>query len=320
MKYFGFSFPQAFLLGDPEWFKRLDMQRAPDEFDPFEHGLHDIFSILHGVLNENGAEKDLGGCYMFGQDFPPLLKGMDMAGAFRDAREHFEINRGIAFEPIIHISTQKGHLPLEGNYFGVLQDGLESCATINATSLVIHPPEVRHDVTAQLVDLFCSSACVDLLSKTNVTLYIENGLNGEFFGSLQDILAFHSMLSDRCGELGFKPVLSRMKFCLDTGHLLLWRYHHGGGLRRADAEIEAFLPELARNTGVLHVKACDSGKEYITPFARKEPLFLDHSQKVVDWLDLIKNVRSSSPRYYCMEIPKRNFIIKEISGFKKYIA
>nr|MDO8117019.1 hypothetical protein [Candidatus Sigynarchaeota archaeon] len=239
---------------------------------------------------------------------------------FMDARNHFVVSRGVTFVPIIHISTKKGHLPLEGKYIDVLQDGLESCATINASSLVIHPPEVRHDVTAQLVDLFCSSACVDLLSRTNVTLFIENGLHGEFFGSLRNLLTLHSLLSDRYGELGVKPVLSRMKFCFDTGHLILWRYNHGGGPHRADEEIETSLPELAKNTGVLHVKACDSGKEYVTPFARREPLFLEHSRKVVDWLDMVKNVQVSCPRYYCMEIPKRNFIIKEITEFRKYIA
>lgn len=317
MEYYGFSFPQAFLLGDPEWFERLGVQLSPDDFDPFDNGFNAIFDVLYDVVKGDWVEKNRGGCFMFNHDFPIFLQNLELADSFLETMKQFQTRRKIPFEPIVHASTRKGDLPLERNHLHVLHEELESCANIRAKSLVVHPPEVPQDVTVDLVELLCSSAFLNLLSNTEATLYFENGLNDEFFGSLQNILNFSYMLADKLKELGFEALISKIGLCFDTGHLLLWRYHHRDGTNRADKEIEISLPEYAAKTGVLHVKACDSGKEYITPFARDLPLLLKHSQKVMDWLNMIRNIRSAYPRFYCLEIPKRNFMINEIVDFRK---
>lgn len=317
MQYYGFSFPHAFLLGDPEWFERMGVPLVPDAFDPYTNGLHCMFDVLHDVLRGRWIDQGRGGCYMVTRDFVLLLRHLELLDAFSDARGAFEAASNVPFEPILHVSTRNGDFPLQGNYLRNMREELQSCMAIKAKSLVIHLPEVSHDVSAGLIDLFCSSAFIDLVSPTDVTLHIENGLHGEWFGSLRNILHFSHLLSDKLDERGFAPFMTKFTFCLDTGHLLLWRHHHPAGVGKADAEIETALPEFARKTGVLHIKACDAGKEYITPFARDTPLFLEHSQRVMDWLEIINRVRTTCPRYYCMEIPSRNFNIDEIRGFRR---
>ena len=320
MEYFGFNFPNDFLLGDPKWLKRLGVGLSPDEFDPFNHGLHAMFDILDRVVKEGWTGQGRGGCYMFNHAFPGVLKNLGLLQRFVEARTTFLARNHAAFEAAVHVSTGKRDFPLEGRYHRVLKEGLEACEVINANALVVHPPEGSRDVTDELTRLFYSSPITRLLSRTGASLHVENGVHDEFFGSLRNVMGFLDRLSDEWSASGFKSLLPRVRFCLDTGHLLLWRHHHPDGIDMADKEIDLILPEYAKRTGVLHVKACNAGKEYITPFTREGTLFQENSRKVMDWLSVVKRVPPSCPRLFCMEIPKRNFKIRDIIAFGKRLA
>ena len=77
--YYGFSFPQGFFLGDPDWFKRLEVKIKPDDFDPFESGLSQVFNILHDVLEGSKSKSIHGGCYMklYGDCIINIQEGID---------------------------------------------------------------------------------------------------------------------------------------------------------------------------------------------------------------------------------------------------
>ncbi|MFX0101527.1 MAG: hypothetical protein ACFFCS_18270 [Candidatus Hodarchaeota archaeon] len=293
----------------------MEVKISPDDFDPFEQGLEQVFNILHDVLEETRSKSIQGGCYMFNHHFSPFLENLGLVNSFLNARKAFEERCKHPFELIIHISTQKGDFPLERRYNQVFGDELRSSSIVRANSLVIHPPEDPSDVSGELVGLLSSRAFIEPLSRTSITLSIENGLHGEFFGSLNNMLNLFHDLSDKLNESGNKTLIPRFKFCLDTGHLLLWRYHQAKGTSHADKEIDRVLPEYVKNTSVYHVKTCNSGKEYIVPHAKEEEIFKEHSNKVIDWLEISKKIETPYPKLFCMEIPKRNFILNEIIEF-----
>ncbi|MBN2151176.1 MAG: hypothetical protein JW839_07025 [Candidatus Lokiarchaeota archaeon] len=326
--YFGFSLWHELLAGNADWISTLELG-DPREFDPEEDGWRDIFSRLGRVHAESGLAGALGACFHVSSDFAAMVldPGFDLVGPFDSAREGFSDR--IPFELGMHCTFGLADLPLAGKYPAVLKRDLELAGAIGACCIVCHPPKGRENRIVEFVDELASEPVTEALTRSNpdVLLAWENAGADSFFGSLEHYLEFRDRLADRLAAAGHSKLLGRHVFCLDTGHLLVWKYRGKKGKRGAAKEIEAALPSFAKLVKVFHIHANDgSGDQHLTPGSlynfdhptRKsvnKKRFLACSKEVLDFLETCEQNKGIAGRHVHVEALRMPFSLRAISEF-----
>ncbi len=167
---------------------------------------------------------------------------------FASTREKFPY-----FPIIFHVPFTNRELPLGPDFKATLITHLKSCAAMDVSATVIHPPNTDWDSTAQVVDELADPDITRAILETGIPVCIENAQpGGTHFQSLQNLIELRKTLLTRVPEL-----TEQVKFCFDTGHYLLYQQRDGGGHGDWNEWGVQFLEE----TVVVHVQANAGGRD-----------------------------------------------------------
>ncbi|MFX0098867.1 MAG: TIM barrel protein [Candidatus Hodarchaeota archaeon] len=330
MDFFGFSLWHDLITGDKKWTDSLELG-DPREFDIEEDGWKLVFSRLQQVLHDSGLKNGLGACFHTSSRIPGIISdpAFDIYEPFKLARDDFK--KRIPFEFGMHSTFGLQDLPLSGYYPGVLAEDIRLATKLGATCIVGHPPKDKKVCIRPFVDELTSNQVVDTLKSTSITLNWENMGPNNFFGSLKSLLEFHDALSDKLREIGYEGLIKQHQFCLDTGHLLLWRHQVKLGLKKAQKEIEQYLPDFAKNLKSYHIHSNDGTSdnhiipgslEFFDHPSRKginKKRFLKHSEDVMDFLKTCDEYKGIEGRHVHLEALKLPFSLNQVIEFgRKY--
>ncbi|MHA1341942.1 MAG: hypothetical protein ACTSRZ_18895 [Promethearchaeota archaeon] len=333
--YYGWSLWTELMLGDKLWVKSLDLENEiEDEFVPDVNCWSLVFSKLRKVLKESGLERKTGGCFHTSMNIPLILKNVGLENELKKAIQL--IKKEIDFQFGMHSSFTKNDIILNKNYPNVLKKDLELCSILNGVTIVEHPPEyIKKKQIKLMVDELTSPQIIQLLKTNEIILSWENMSGNKLMGNLKNLIEFRNMLKDKLEEIGEKDLINRHLFCLDTGHLLLWRSHYFTGKWFADKIIEEALPEFSKYINVFHIHGNDGRKDnHCVPFSleffnhdsRKginKKKFLENSKIVLNWLKICEEYKKSSfveSRHIHLEALKLPFSLNQFIEFGKLIA
>nr|MDO8088398.1 TIM barrel protein [Candidatus Sigynarchaeum springense] len=326
--YFGFSLWHDLLAGNSDWMKTMELG-DPREFDPEEDGWRNIFSRLARVHAESGLSDALGACFHVSSDFAAMMvdPGFNLLETFNSARKDF--SEKVPFELGMHCTFGLADLPLAGRYPAVLKRDLELAEAIGASCIVCHPPKGRENRMEKFADELASEPVVEALTLSNpgIVLAWENAGPDSFFGSLEHYIEFRGQLADKLAAAGHSKLLDRHVFCLDTGHLLVWKYKGKKGKRGSQKEIEATLPSFAKLVKVFHIHANDGkSDQHLVPGSlynfdhptRKsvnKKRFLACSNEALGFIETCELNKGITGRHVHVEALKMPFNLEAISEF-----
>ncbi|MBD3353242.1 MAG: hypothetical protein GF364_17310 [Candidatus Lokiarchaeota archaeon] len=326
MDYFGWSLWHELLLGDPKWINSMDLN-VEDEFMPDYDGWKQVFSKLDYVLEKTKLKGILGGCFHTSSRIPSILQSVDMEEGLHKATAEYKSK--ISFEFGMHSTFGLNDLPLAGRYPEVLEQDIKLCSILGGTSIVEHPPpRTKENITKPMVELLTSEKVVNLLKNTEISLSWENMQNYKsFFGNLQNLVDFRNALGDKLNEIGEPQLIKQHLFCLDTGHLLVWRHKQRKGKRYADRIIEEFLPKFAKYLKVYHIHANDGRNDnHCTPFSLdffdhpsrrgiRKKRFTKYSSLVMEWIKICEQYKRLEGRHIHIEALKMPFSLQQFISF-----
>ncbi len=326
--YFGFSLWHELLAGNADWMNTMELG-DPREFDPEEGGWRDVFDRLESVHAKTGLVKTLGACFHVSSDFAAMLvdPGFNLLGSFNAARKG--LSERIPFELGMHCTFGLADLPLAGKYPAVLKRDLELANAIGACCIVCHPPKGLENRMVEFADELVSEPVIEALSRSNpgILLAWENAGHDSFFGSLEHYLEFKDLLADKLAAAGRSKLMERHVFCLDTGHLLLWKYKGKKGKRGAAKEIEAALPSFAKLIKVFHIHANDgTADQHLVPGSldhfdhptRKKvnkKKFLARSDEALGFIETCELNKGMAGRHVHVEALRLPFSLGQLAAF-----
>ena len=293
------------------------------QFDPEGNGWYEIFNRLDRLLENVGMKPKMGGCFHCNSRIPEFLQNplFELAEPFRKARDDYSKQQ--PFEFGLHATFGNEDLPLSGNYIKVLEKDVALAEYIGATCIVAHPPRSRDDRIIDLIELLTSNVIIGILSRTNVELHWENMGYGNFFGSLKHLVNFRQGLKDKLQEIGRRDLLKKHLFCLDTGHLLLWRDNEKD-IKDANKEIDEFLPKFGAKTRSFHIHANDGHSDnHIVPFSLEffnhlsrahiqKDKFLQNSEDVMGFLKTCEQSKTLENRHLHVEALRLPFSLDQM--------
>jgi xylose isomerase-like TIM barrel protein len=326
MNYFGFNISNGVLLGDTDWFKRLKLGK-PNDFNPYEGDFLSLLQLPNQVINQSTLKAKMNPCIHLNRDFYTLINNLELINEFNAANSIFQKKHNEKVKIVEHANVLNGNLPLDGKFAEVFTKEMEICHNLGIKYLVIHPPGGLENKAKDFIQLLTSRRIIDRIEGNDVTICIENLTNDDNFGSLAYLLGFMATLRLRLNNINKGFLGEKIKFCFDSGHLLLWRYYHPNGVEEADKEINEYLPRYLYFSAVYHIKSCGSRKPYFTPYCGpKNELTIEHSNLVMDWLKMgIKNIQSiknqtKNNRFWTMELSQKSFDLNEITEFASKFA
>lgn len=326
MDYFGCSLWRELLAGNRDWFDTLDLGH-PDHFDPDAGGFDEMFSRLARVIDAAGMRGRLGGCFHVSSEFIAILERFDLIDAFNRAKAAF--SKQVPFQLGMHCTFGNDDLPLGPRYARVLKRDVHLAGLAGATCIVAHPPRDLQDRSRDLTALLASPAITATLEDTTVAVHWENLGPDCHFGSPAALLAFREALRQALERTGTTPMINRHRFCLDTGHLLLYRARGPGTIQDRDAEIEAALSKMAADLGTFHIHANDgTADHHVVP---GPSAFLDHpsraginrdaleqnGQIVMAWLRACERAKGTLDRHVHVEALRLPFSLDQLVMFGK---
>ncbi|NMC07158.1 MAG: hypothetical protein GYA24_18220 [Candidatus Lokiarchaeota archaeon] len=326
--FFGFSLWHELLAGNGDWMSSLELG-DPREFDPEEDGFKNIFARLERVRSDAGLT-DMGACFHVSSDFAAMLvdPGFNLLSPFNVARE--SLSKRMPFELGMHCTFGLDDLPLAGKYPSVLKRDLALASAIGATCVVCHPPKGLENRTGAFVDELVSPRVIDAIeSNPGIMLAWENAGADSLFGSLARLLEFKDMLADNLAAAGQPRLMEHHVFCLDTGHLLVWKYKGKQGKRKAEKEIEDALPVFAKRVKVFHIHANDgTGDFHLVPGAldhfdhptRKtvdKKRFIERSSDALGFLETCERNKGIGGRHVHVEALRLPFTLGSLGTFGK---
>lgn len=282
MNYFGFTLGSGLVLGDKRWMKAFGWNHI-EEFVPDVSGWRKLFDLLQNIIDSSKLPKDIGACFHLLSRIPRILIGMGFVDDFLAAVDEFKMRR--PFQLGLHSRHADPEVICSPKFLETFADDLMVAEKIKTSVLVEHPPIGTKDTKQEAVDILTSPEVISLMDKhQGFSLCWENKADYQhkrrFFGSLKQMVLFRELLAEKLKNMNRDDLISRHKFCLDTGHLLIWRYTHENR-KQADEEIEEYLPEYSQYLRCFHYQ-CNDGivDAHMTPFSRQ---FMDHkSRKKLD--------------------------------------
>ncbi len=336
MDYFGFSIWHDLLTGSKPWVDALELG-DPGDFDPEDDGWEKVFACLDKVLADAGVPRGLdtsiGACFHFSSNVPSLMQqpGFDLLQRYTEARDRFSKQRPLQIG--MHCTFGSNDLPLCGNYPQVFKKDVELAGILGATCIVAHPTKAATDKTPEFIEELTSKTVIDALDGSRVRVDWENMGHEPRFGSLDALVKFREALAGRLIAMGWPDLVHRHRFCLDTGHLLLWREMGSLGTARARDEIACALPVFASNLGTFHIHANDGTRDahvvpHSTAFMDHETragldasLFQEFSDDVMDFLAICNEHQGMKGRHVHVEALRLPFSLDQLTGFfKRYLS
>lgn len=279
MEFFGYTIWTELFTGSAEWIRSLELG-DPAAFDPEEGSWEDIFAGLARVIEGAGLKGKMGGCLHVSSEIASMCSNTEtfsILSRYLAARDAF--TGSIPFELGVHRAFNDVVNPLGREHANSFLADLHAAKLLEATTLVAHPPRNfsydHREIERLFIDEVTRPGICDALAGTSITVAWENMIEGQY-SSLRELIRFREALVDRLNEAGFGKLASQHRLCFDTGHLLIWRAHHPSA-RYADDEIEACLPEFARDLKAYHLHANDGSSDYhVTPGSLA---FFDHATR-----------------------------------------
>lgn len=331
MDFFGWSIWTELLTGDTKWIKALDLQ-IQDEFEPISQNWTQIFSKLSYVLKENGLNGKIGACLHTSSNVPMILHNVGMIDEFLTAKKEFEKN--IPFAYGMHSTFGHNDLVTRGNYSEILKKDILLCESMGGTCIVEHPPDdTEQSIIEKVVDELISPPIIDILKNTQIKLAWENmSSHKAVFSELKNLVIFRERLSDKLQEIGALGLIENHQFCLDTGHLLLWRNRNKKGKKYADRQIEEFLPQFAKNIKAFHIHA-NNGKNdnHIVPYSLeffddksrqgiKPKTFQKNSEITSEWLKICHQNKKLDGIHWHIEALILPFSLNQFIEYGKHLG
>lgn len=279
MHLFGYTLWTELFTGDARWIRSLGLDDR-GEFDPEGTSWDGIFVGLASVLDRAGLAGKMGGCLHVSSEIAAMCSNtgtFEILPRYLAARDAFATRT--PFELGVHRAFNDTVNPLGPEHATSFLADLRSAKTLQATTLVAHPPRNfsydHGEMERFFIDDVTRPELCEALAGTGIIIAWENMIEGQY-SSLQELLVFRERLADRLNQIGFPELANQHRICLDTGHLLIWRAHHPS-TRHADAEIESCLPGIAKHLKVYHIHANDGSSDFhVTPGSTA---FLDHETR-----------------------------------------
>lgn len=331
MDFFGWSIWTELLTGDQNWIKALNLQ-IKDEFEPNHENWMHIFSKLDLVLKESGLFGKLGTCIHTSSNVPNILINVGMIDEFTGAMKEYEKLNPFAYG--MHSTFGQKDLVTRGNYVEVLKKDILLCESMRGTCIVEHPPDDTDPlIIEKIVDELVSAPIIEILKNTKITLTWENmSSHKAVFSELKNLVIFRERLSDKLNEIGEPKLIDNHQFCLDTGHLLLWRYRNKKGKKYADRQIEEYLPQFAKNIKVFHIHA-NNGKNdnHIVPYSVdffddksrkgiKPKVFQKNSMLTSEWLKICYQNKKLDGIHWHIEALNLPFSLNQFIEYGKHLG
>ena len=330
--YFGYTLWTDLFMGHPDWLSSLNLGKTED-FDPEEDDVWGkLFGGLKQVLQESGLDKNMGAVFHVSSQIAEMTLNeeiFEIAPSYWKAREEFE--QEIPLDIGLHCQFNDKVNPLGEDYHAAFLKDLDLAQKFKASTMVAHPPKNFSYDRKEFMDLFLddvlSDELVDALAKTSIIISWENMIAGQF-SSLKSLVEFREALGERLSDMGEKDLIKQHRFCLDTGHLLMWKANHPSQAL-AQAVIDEYLPKFSENLNVFHIHANDgSSDSHITPFSTE---FMDHktrsginpelfqtcSNTVVGWLNICNAGKKLSGRHIHLETDNVPFRLEQTIEFGK---
>ncbi len=330
-EFFGWTLWTDIMMGNKGWFSSMDLG-SPEKCDPEGTFWSQVFNKLEFVMDETGIKEKLNGCYHISGEMARIISDdslFEIYPKYKEARDKF--NKKIPFELGVHAKFGEHVNPLGKKYHESLKEDLKYSKNLEATTLVVHPPYNRSWDREKYMDLLIddvvSEDLVTIIDGTDIILAWENMIGGQF-SDLHELLKFRAILKDRLSDMGYPELIKKHQFCLDTGHLLLWKYEHPKP-QILQAEIDEYLPEFAKNLKVFHIHS-NGGKRdnHIMPFSleffehssRKgidKDLFMQNSKEVQKWIEICNKHKGLEGRHIHMETSTIPFSLNQIIEYSK---
>jgi sugar phosphate isomerase/epimerase len=314
---------RALGLGDPQ---ELDFES--DETNPWDI----IFHGLQDCLEKSGLANRMGGCLHTSSAIPAFFEN-PMFHAFPYYQKAVQkATRKMPLEMGMHSSFSAGEHLGEGKFPQILQKDVRYAQLLGATSIVEHFPKASHHQTSELVAELCSEPILKILRSSNIILAWENLGPDCRAGSLEYLIDFRNALEDKLREIGESAIINQHLFCLDTGHLLLFRDNAEIGLQATNAEIERCMPDFARKLKVFHIHSNDGrNDQHLTPFSLEffeypnregidQEKFLTNSATVMDWMKICDAHKKIEGRHVHIEALRLPLSLNQIVEFGKRLT
>jgi hypothetical protein len=331
LDHFGWSLWTELLTGDKRWVDSLSL-KVEEEFEPTQENWSQLFSKLDEVLKQSGLSKKLGGCFHTSSGVPNILQNVGMVSELSQAKTEYLKNT--PFEFGMHSTFGKQDLVTMGNYPTVLKNDVKLCGLLGGTTIVEHPPGgTDKHIIEKVVDDLTSSAVLEIMQNTPISLSWENmSSSNAVFSELKNLVQLRESVSDKLKQIGKSSLIDKFQFCLDTGHLLLWRNRNKKGKKYADKQIEEYLPEFAKYIKVFHIHANNGKKDnHIVPYSMeffdepsrkgiKPKIFQKNSEIASEWLKICYQNKKLDHVHWHIEALILPFSLNQFIEFGKRLA
>ena len=335
MDYLGWTVWTEFMMGNADWLSSMNMGTI-DEFDPEDDAIPKLFSVLSYFLKESGGHPHLGGCFHFSSDMARIISDQHLFEIYPHYIKSIEkFQEHTPLEIGIHSQFNQYVNPLGNKYHTAFLEDLQRAQNLRATTIVAHPPYNpswdRDQYKDLLVNDIASEDLVSQLAKTNIIIAWENMIEGQF-SSLKELIRFRELLGDKLSEIGYPDLINQHVFCLDTGHLLIWKHSHPKPSLLQE-EIEEYLPEFAKLLKVYHIHANDGTSDnHIYPYSLdffdhpsrsgiNKEWFLENSDEVWQWVEICEKYKTLENRHIHSEASKLPFSMDQVIDFgRKYMS
>jgi hypothetical protein len=187
---------------------------------------------------------------------------------------------------------------------------------------------------SSIVDVLTSNEVIEMLRESQVELNWENGGPTDASGSLRFLLDLRTHLVDALTDAGAADLVPRHRFCLDTGHLLYWKYSNPRGPEAAEQEIQDCLPLFAEELRTYHLHANNGcGDHHLVPFASDLPgnpnprrvgyddaTYAARSQEVIGWLQMCRARQRLEGVHWHVEALSLPFSLAQIATFGRKLV
>ena len=336
MDYFGWTIWTGLFSGD---YGVVNAHGIPDpeEFEPNEEGWSFLYSKLDSALEESGLKEKLGTCFHTSIQVPELLQNFEYVDEFYSATDKYMSRSDVNFDFGLHASFGKGDYILDGKFAEVLKHDIEMRKILKYGKCIVEHPAhpVKVNRSNAMVDKLTTEPISSMLEENDIELCWENmpGYATEkcYYSSLKHLVEFRELLSDKFQEIGKNHLIDKNLFCLDTGHLLIWR-HQQQDIVAADKEIEEYLPQFAKFTKIFHYHTNDGvADNHIAPGAwafadhpsRKwinKKRFLENSELIYDWIKVCEQNKGMDGRHLHIEAGTTPFTLDGYIEFGKKLA
>lgn len=231
------------------------------------------------------------------------------------------------YQNLFHIPIHQRYLPPNTEFLKILLAQLNLCSNFKSSGLIIHPPQGKDDESSIFIELLCNAQILELISKQNITICIENAQESlAFFQSMENLIKFRKQLTVRLTELGYSSLSQKFKFCFDTGHYLLFQQRDAYGIH----DWNQFSQEFLSDVYAVHIHSNDGSQDqHLLPYTISKPnpdrfpfnykLFFENCHIVLNWIETLVKTQSNTQRYYVLEISP-HFTEEELISFWKRVC